>query len=204
VASSSLAAKICLPRCYPSTPGTNRDGDGTNRGGGIVGGEDSALAVWSISGHCTMASSIQMNWQSDLRLDFLQILLGNSSEALQQNCSPIYHLHLCYSIPRQILTGLWSKWLTNLVLGHCQSEIQTSTTWQPDFECDYLQILHNDLAYTLKKICSPLLGLQIWCGDLGKNLRIWRLQNSKVEPISLISDLVIWEKVWLFAYKPKT
>jgi hypothetical protein len=33
------------PRCYPSTPGTKRDGDGTNRGGGIVGGEVSALAA---------------------------------------------------------------------------------------------------------------------------------------------------------------
>jgi hypothetical protein len=33
------------PRRYLSTPGTNRDGDGTNRGGGIVGGEVSALAV---------------------------------------------------------------------------------------------------------------------------------------------------------------
>jgi hypothetical protein len=33
------------PRRYLSTPGTNRDGDGTNRGGGIVDGEVSALAV---------------------------------------------------------------------------------------------------------------------------------------------------------------
>jgi hypothetical protein len=33
------------PRCYPSTPDTNRDGNGMNRGGGIIGGEVSALAL---------------------------------------------------------------------------------------------------------------------------------------------------------------
>jgi hypothetical protein len=33
------------PRRYLSTPGTNRDDNGMNRGGGIVGGEVSALAV---------------------------------------------------------------------------------------------------------------------------------------------------------------
>jgi hypothetical protein len=33
------------PRCYPSTPGMNRDGDGTNCGGGIVGSEVSTLAL---------------------------------------------------------------------------------------------------------------------------------------------------------------
>jgi hypothetical protein len=33
------------PRCYPSTPGMNRDGDGTNCGGGIVGGEVYTLAL---------------------------------------------------------------------------------------------------------------------------------------------------------------
>jgi hypothetical protein len=116
--------------------------------------------------YCTMANGIQLAWQTDLKLDFLLFLFGNPSEALQQNCSTIYHLHLCFSIPRQILTGLWSKWLTNLVLGHCHSEIQTSTAWQPIFGSSFLQFLLNNYSYTLKQSCSPFIELQSWCGAL--------------------------------------
>jgi hypothetical protein len=56
--------------------------------------------------YCTLAPFIQLAWQLIYELDFLPNSYGNITNALQQSCSPIYHLHLCYSIPRQILTGL--------------------------------------------------------------------------------------------------
>jgi hypothetical protein len=106
VASSSPTATPFTLRRYLSTPSTNRDIDGTNRGGGIIGGESSVLAAWSNSGYCTIASSHQCTWQSMFGLNFLSNFHGNMTDALQQSCSPIYHLHLCFSIPRPILTGL--------------------------------------------------------------------------------------------------
>jgi hypothetical protein len=63
---------------------------------------------------------------------------------------------------------------------HCLSEIQTLSDWQPDFRPNYLPFLLNNYAYTLKQSCSPLLGLQVWCGDLGQepyNLEVTKLQS---------------------------
>jgi hypothetical protein len=40
--------------------------------------------------------------QSMFRTDFLPIFHGNTTNALQQSCSPTNHLHFCYSIPSQI------------------------------------------------------------------------------------------------------
>jgi hypothetical protein len=52
----------------------NRDGDGTNRGGGIVGGEISEAYLLQ---YCTMANPIQLDSQPDLQSRNLQILCSN-------------------------------------------------------------------------------------------------------------------------------
>jgi hypothetical protein len=48
---------------YPLTQSTNRDGDGTNRGRGIVDGEISEAYLLQ---YCTMANPIQLDSQPDL------------------------------------------------------------------------------------------------------------------------------------------
>jgi hypothetical protein len=48
-------------RPYLPIPCTSRAGNDTNHGGGIVGGESSALAVWSNPSYCTITSFSQMN-----------------------------------------------------------------------------------------------------------------------------------------------
>jgi hypothetical protein len=98
--------RLSLPGVIHSIPRTNQDGGGTN-----LRAERSPavrLPRWRLIhfSYCTMASFIQLAWQPKFRVKFLLIFCGNISRVLQQSCSPIYHLHLCYSIPRQILTGL--------------------------------------------------------------------------------------------------
>jgi hypothetical protein len=43
----------------------------------VIGGESSALAAWSNSGYCTIASSHQCTWQSMFNSNFLQIYCGD-------------------------------------------------------------------------------------------------------------------------------
>jgi hypothetical protein len=148
-----------------------------SRRGQVVGGEDSRAGGLIQCRHCTIRSSIQCTWQSRLRAGFLQIFHGNSPKALQKSWRATNHLQFCHRSNSQIpIESSLNSCPKSLQL-HCQSEIQTLTTWQLDFECDYLQFLHNNLAYTLKQNCSPMLGLQIWCGDLRqkpKNLKVTR------------------------------
>jgi hypothetical protein len=79
------------------------------------------------------------------------------------------------------------------------------TAWKFNFECTFLQILHNNHANSLKQSYSPKIDLHSWCGDLGQILN--NLEDVELQKLSQYhwkSDLIIWEKVWLFAYKPKT
>jgi hypothetical protein len=50
----------------------------------VVGGVHAALAIRSISGHCTMARPHQSTWQIIFRSRFLSNFHSNLSEALQQ------------------------------------------------------------------------------------------------------------------------
>jgi hypothetical protein len=77
-------------------------------------------------------------------------------------------------------------------------KFRLQTAWQPIFGCIFLQFLHNNHAYSLKQSYSPLIGLQYWCGDLGKILFIWKLQGLKVESIILKFRLNQKGQVWLF------
>jgi hypothetical protein len=53
------------------------------------------LAVWSTSGHCTMASPLQCTWQPRFRAKLLLNFNGNTPKFLQQSCSCIVALQLC-------------------------------------------------------------------------------------------------------------
>ena len=60
-------------------------------------------------------------------------------------------------------------------------------------------------SFSLTTMLTPLskavllwLGYNFYVVTKGKNSIVWKLQGSKVEPISLKSDLGIWERVWLF------
>jgi hypothetical protein len=69
--------------------------------------------------YCTMANSQQSTWQPELRVDFLQILLGNSPKFLHQSCNATYQLQIDYRDYTYLSTGSRSNWLPNLGLGHC-------------------------------------------------------------------------------------
>jgi hypothetical protein len=56
---------------------------------------------------------LQCAWQSQFRTKFLSISYGNIPEVLQQSCSPIDPLYLCYSDPSRIPTGFSSNLITN-------------------------------------------------------------------------------------------
>ena len=138
------------------------------------------LVTWSISEHCTMAKPIQCTWQSKFRAKFLSNFYGNSSKVLRQSCRPIIQLQSCHNNYSQIPTKSCLNLCPKFLQLHCQSEIQTSTTWQPIFECIFLQFLHNNHAYTLKQSYSPSIELQSWCGDLGQkpyNLKVTKPQR---------------------------
>jgi hypothetical protein len=141
------------PRCYPSTPGTNRDGDGTNHGRGIVGGEVSALAAWSNS--VTVPWRMAFSWPDRpiWSLIFSYFYLATHPR-LYSKIVVQYTIFIFVIVFQDKFFGLWSKWLTNLVLGHCQSEIQTWIAWQPIFGSSFLQFLLNNYAYILKQSCS--------------------------------------------------
>jgi hypothetical protein len=181
VTSSSTAAKIFwprdvidLPRVRIGTPvarifvqrGRRRRGC---RAGGLI-------WFW----HCTMASPFQCIWHWEFGPHFLSNSYDNLSRALQQSWRATIQLHLCHSNHGQILAWSYLNSCSKFLWLHCLSEIQTLSDWQPDFRPNYLPFLLNNYAYTLKQSCSPLLGLQVWCGDLGQepyNLEVTKLQS---------------------------
>jgi hypothetical protein len=71
---------------------------------------DAGVLIWSR--YCTMESCIQIAWQTNLEPSFLSISYGNIPESLQQSCSPIDPLYLCYSDPSRIPTGFSSNLIT--------------------------------------------------------------------------------------------
>jgi hypothetical protein len=101
----------------------------------------------------------QSTWQSILELDLLLILCGDPTSSLYQNYSPIVNLQLCHGAYHKIVTESNSKSGSKSVQFHCYWKFRLKMSWQPDFEGDYLQILHNNWAHTLKQNCSPLFDL---------------------------------------------
>jgi hypothetical protein len=130
--------------------------------------------------YCTIARCHQCTWQCNFRAIFLSDFYSNSYQVLQQSWRATNQLHLCHSIYGQILAWSYLNSCSKFLWLHCLSEIQTLSDWQPDFRLNYLPFLLNNYAYTLKQSCSPLLGLQVWCGDLGQiltDLKVNKLQS---------------------------
>jgi hypothetical protein len=134
-----------------------------NHGATVISGE----VPWSWSGYCTIAQLHQSVWQSRFGVDLLPILCSDRTNSLYQSYSLINQLSLCYMVHPQKVTKSYPKSNTKFIQSHCHWKFRLKMTWQPDFGSDYLQFLHNNYAYTIKQSCSPLIGLQIWCGDLG-------------------------------------
>jgi hypothetical protein len=83
---------------------------------------------------------LQSAWQSMFRVDFIPIFHGNTTNAMQQSCSPTNHFHFCYGIPSQIPTRSWLNLSPKFMQFHCQSEFRLQAVWQPILGSNYLQI----------------------------------------------------------------
>jgi hypothetical protein len=132
----------------------------------VVGGEHSTLASWSLAGYCTMAKPIQGAWQLKFRANFLSIFYGILPKDLHQSCRATNSFtstigsELSWALDQGWI--LVQRWLCYTV----SVKFRVQSAWHPDFRLNYLQFLHNDLAYTLKQNCSPIIELQNWCGAL--------------------------------------
>jgi hypothetical protein len=157
------------PAALSNHPGTNPDVGDTNHGGGSRRRwRFPALAIWSGSG--------TVPWESSFSAPDSQVL-GQFSSQISMATSPslcikVVVLHTSYKSTIGIKLS-WAldhaqNWAWSWCLSTVSLKIQTLTAWQPDFEHDYLQIFLNTYAHTLKQSCSPLFGLQFWCGDLGQ------------------------------------
>jgi hypothetical protein len=82
----------------------------------------------------------QSTWQTEFGFDSLLISYNNWFNSLYQSYRSIIHVHFCYSNNHQSSNWSNSKWLTNLVLGHCQSDFILKTAWQVNLESNFLQI----------------------------------------------------------------
>jgi hypothetical protein len=101
------------PRCYPFLPEHESEWRwhesrriGHRRRGPCVGGLIHIVSLY----HRIL---LQCAWQSQFRTKFLSISYGNIPESLQQSCSPIDPLYLCYSDPSRIPTRFSSNLITS-------------------------------------------------------------------------------------------
>jgi hypothetical protein len=156
------------PCCYPSAqtrilmPVTRITAEG------VIGGETCCAGILIYRVHCTMAISHQMNWQSDLEHDLLPIPNDNSSQAhskiveLQTSNNSTIGIELIWALDQGwIHTQSWLCYTGNL-------NFRMEPTWQPNFRLNYLQFILNNWAHILKQSCSPMIGLQLWYGNLGQ------------------------------------
>jgi hypothetical protein len=80
---------------------------------------------------------------------------------LQTSNNSTIGIELIWSLDQGwIHTQRWLCYTENL-------NFRVEPAWQPDFRLNYLWILLNNWAHTLKQSCSPMIELQTWCGDLG-------------------------------------
>ena len=100
-------------------PSTNHD---EPRSTATATGDEHGGDLLQLIRHCAMARTNLMDWQPELRVDFLPNFCGNTNQTLQQSYSAINQLHLCY----MVLSQKGSRSCMNLVLKllsvHCQSE----------------------------------------------------------------------------------
>jgi hypothetical protein len=121
MASSSPAAGIFTELCLSDGHGARITASGNQRRR-ATGGEGSRAGILIWFRLLYHQSDHQTTWQSKFRFSFLSNLHGNRSKSLQQYCSAINQLHLCY----MVLSQKGSRSCMNLVLKllsvHCQSE----------------------------------------------------------------------------------
>jgi hypothetical protein len=108
---------------------------------------------------------------------------------LQTSYTSAIGIELSWALdPGWILVQRWLCYIVSL-------KFRVQSAWQPDFRLNYLQFFHNNLAYTLKQNCSPMLGLQIWCGALRwilTDLKVIKLQSWAYNPDFRLSIELKW------------
>jgi hypothetical protein len=133
-------------------------------------------------GYCTIRVPIQSPDSHSLEPNFSKVSLVTHSTL----CSKVSELQTSYN--STIGIGLiWAldqgliqpqRWL-------CYTEnlnFRVKPAWQSNFRLYYLQYFLNNNAHILKQSCSPMLGLQVWCGDLGQNLFCLKVTRSQRWP----------------------
>jgi hypothetical protein len=134
----------------------------------VAGGEDPTLAVWSLSDYCTI--EVGFSWPdsqysgmicSQIPMVTYSMLCSKVGELYTIYISTIV-IELIWSLdPGWIQTQRWLCYTGNL-------NFRVEPAWQLDFRLNYLLNFLNNYAHNLKQSCSPLFGLQLWCGDLGQ------------------------------------
>jgi hypothetical protein len=147
----------------------------------LIGGEIFlALAIWSGADTVPWEMVFSQSDRPFLNMIFSQTCMATHTKL----CSKIVGLQTGYifviaTMVQFLINQAWihnQSWL-------CYTEhlnFRVEPAWQPNFRLNYLQYFLNNYAHTLKKSCSPMIGLQFWCGDLGQkpyNLKVTKLKS---------------------------
>lgn len=90
----------------------------------------------------------------------------------------------------QIVTGSCLKSSPKLALFQWSSGFQHGPAWQPNLRLNYLCLFLNNYAFLLKQSCSPMFGLQLWCGDLGQ--KPYTLKVTKPQSGAFNTEFQTW------------
>jgi hypothetical protein len=89
-------------------------------------------------------------------------------------------------------------WALDQGLIHIQSRpcyteklsFRMNPAWQSNLGWDFLQFFLNNNAHTFKQSCSPIVGLQSWCDDLGQ--KPYALQVTKPQSGAFNTKFQTW------------
>jgi hypothetical protein len=147
---------------------------------------ESWAGVLIYSEHCTMAIVLQSPEPTIFSLLDLRILVRNRAIPLNKICSPCISLQTNYRIlglkPSGFKDMAHQTWphLTGTIFNPGFSFSFLTQFWPSDFELVFLQFLYNNHRRCLHQSCSPIIGLQNLCGDLGQiltDLKVNKLQS---------------------------
>jgi len=110
-------------------------------------------------------------------------------------CSKVLKLQTSYNST----IGMKLIWALDQGLIHTQSRpcyteklsFRMNPAWQSNLGWDFLQFFLNNNAHTFKQSCSPMFGLQLWCGDLGQKPYALKVTKPQSGANSLIFRLSI-------------
>jgi hypothetical protein len=177
VTSSARAVKIF----YPERLSTSHERESGRRQ------HESRRRSSAVSWAGVLIRSATVPWNSSFRWTNSPICRAIYSHFCVITWSTLFSKVIVLRSSYNIVIAILSKFLLNHALIHVQSHCSCTVSlkfriqpaWQPIFGWSFLQFLFNNYAYTLKQSCSPWLGLQVWCGDLGQNLFCLKVTRSQ-------------------------